>query len=107
MAAAMLWILLVYGLPLQSLREARRLARVELTHLLQTDRPDTVAILDAFDQATERILFSAAGPYFILAAATVFLIAHLVAVKRRLDTAERDIRVLRDVVLGVDGIPLK
>lgn len=104
---ALLWVTLVYGLPLQSLREARRLLRVELTHLLQTDKPDTAAILDAFDRATEQILFSAAGPYFILAVATVFLVAHLVAVKRRLNAAERDIRMLRDVVSGVDGISFK
>ncbi len=100
-------MILAYSLSLQSLRVARQLDREELTRLLQTDKPEAAAIIEAFDQVTERILFSAAGPCFILAAATIFLIAQLVAVKRRLDTAERDIRVLRDVVLGVDGIPLK
>ena len=49
----------------------------------------------------------ASGPYLILAFATMFLIAHLVMVKRRLNVAERNIQMLRDVVLGVDGTSLK
>ncbi len=104
---AMLWFVLVYVLPLHTLRASRQIARVELTHLLQADRPDAPAILDAFDRATEQVLFSAAGPYFILGIATLFVIAHLVAVKRRLHTAERNIQTLRDVILGVDEIPLR
>ena len=104
---ALLWIGIVYGLPLRNLRETRQLARTELTHLLQTDKPDRAAILDAFDRATEQILFSASGPYFILAVATLFLIANLVMLKRRLSVAERNIQVLRDVVLGVEEIPLR
>lgn len=105
--AALLWFVLVYLLPLHTLRESRQIARTELTHLLQTDRPNTPAILDAFDRATEQVLFSAAGPYFILGISTLFVIAHLVGVKRRLNTAERNIQTLRDVVLGVDGVPLR
>ncbi len=105
--AATLWLVLVYGLPLHTLRESRLLARQELIHLLQTERPDTPSILEAFDRATEQVLFSVAGPYFILGIATLFLVAHLVAVKRRLNAAERGIQTLRDVVLGVDGVPLK
>lgn len=105
--AGVLWLLLVYGLPLHTLRESRRIAKEELAHLLQMERPDTPSILDAFDRATEQVLFSAAGPYFILGVATLFLVAHLVAVKRRLHVAERNIQTLRDVVLGVDGFPLR
>ncbi len=103
--AAMVWFVLVYFLPLHTLRKSRLTARTELTHLLQTDKPSTPAILEAFDRATEQVLFSAAGPYFILGIATLFVISHLVAVKRRLNTAERNIQTLRDVVLGVDGVP--
>ncbi len=105
--AAVFWFVLVYLLPLYALRESRRTARMELTQLLQTGRPDTPAALRAFDQATEQVLFSAAGPCFILGIATFFVIAHLVAVKRRLHAAERNIQTLRDVVLGVDGVPLR
>ncbi len=104
---AVLWFVLVYALPLHTLRESRQTARGELTHLLQADRPDTPAILEAFDRATEQVLFSAAGPYFILGVATLFVIAHLVAVKRRLNAAERNIQTLRDAILGVDGISLR
>ena len=107
LVAALLWLTLVYGLPLQTLRESRRIAKDELAHLLQTDRPDTPAILDAFDRATEQVLFSVAAPYFILGLATVFITAHLAATKRRLYAAERNIQTLRDVVLGVDGISLR
>ncbi len=105
--AALLWFVLVYILPLHTLRASRQTARVELTHLLQTDRPDAPAILAAFDRATEQVLFSATAPYFVLGLATLFVIAHLAAVKRRLHAAERDLQTLRVVVLGVDGIPLR
>ena len=105
--AAVCWFLLVYVLPLHTLRESRVTTRTELTHLLQTDKPNTPAILEAFDRATEQVLFSAAGPYFILGMSTLFVIAHLVAVKRRLNAAERDIQTLRGVVPGVDGVPLR
>ncbi len=64
--AALLWFVLVYILPLNTLRASRQTVRIELIHLLQTDRPDMPASLDAFDRATEQVLFSAAGPYFIL-----------------------------------------
>ena len=104
---ALLWVGLVYGLPLHSLREARQISRVELARLIHADKPDPATILDAFDRATERILFSASGPYLILACTTVFLITHLVTVKRRLDAAERNIQMLRDVILGVDGTLLR
>ena len=105
--AALLWLTLVYGLPLQTLRESRRIAKDELARLLQTGKPDTPAVMDAFDRATEQVLFSVAGPYFILGVSMLFLVAHLVTIKRRLDAAERNIRTLRDVVLGVDGVPLR
>ena len=105
LTASALWFVFVYFLPLHTLRESRQVARVELTHLLQTERPDTPSILDAFDRATEQVLFSVAGPYFILGVSTLFLVAHLVALKRRLDVAERRIQTLRDVVLGVDEVP--
>ena len=105
--AALLWLMLVYGLPLLTLRQSRRIARDELAHLLQTGRPDAPTILDAFDRATEQVLFSAAGPYFVLGVSMLFLVAHLVTVKRRLNVAERNIQVLRDVVLGVEGVPLR
>ena len=105
--ATLFWLGMVYGLPLHSLREARQVSRVELARLIHAGKPDPAAILDAFDRATERILFSASGPYLILACATIFLVAHLVAVKRRLDAAERHIQTLRDVILGVDGTPLR
>ncbi len=103
----LLWFVCVYVLPLHTLRESRLTARVELTRLLQADRPNIPATLEAFDRATEQVLFSAAGPYFILGVATLFVIAHLAVVKRRLNAAERDIQVLRDVVRGVDGVPLR
>ena len=105
--AAICWFVLVYVLPLHTLRASRLTARTELTHLLQTDRPNTPAVLEAFDRATEQVLFSAAGPYFILGISTLFVIAHLVAVKRRLNAAERNIQTLRGAVLGVDGVPLR
>ena len=101
-----LWFALVYVLPLHTLRTSRRTTRLELTHLLRIDQADTPAILEVFDRTTEQVLFSAAGPYFILGLATLFLIAQLAILKRRLHAAERDIRCLRDVVLGVDGAPL-
>ena len=100
--AAILWLSMVYGLPLRSLRAARDRERAELTHLLQADKPDTAAVLGAFDYATEEIIFSATGPYLILAVATVFLIAHLVGIKRRLNVAERSIQALQDVARGME-----
>ena len=105
--AGLLWIGVVYGLPLLSLREARQVSRVQLADLIRTRKPDVAAILDAFDHATENVLFAASGPYLILAITSLFIIAHLVGMKRRLDAAERNIQVLRDVALGVDGISLK
>ena len=98
----MLWFVFVYVLPLQALRSSRQAARAELTHLLQTDPPNTPAILEAFDRATEQVLFSAATPYFILGLATLFLTAQLTILKRRLHTAEHNIQYLREVVFGVD-----
>ena len=103
----MLWTIIVYGMPLRALRESRRIARVELTQFLQTDRPDTPAILNAFDRVTEQVLFSVAGPYFILGVVTLFFITHLVVVKRRLHAAERDIQTLRDVIVGGDGVSFR
>ena len=94
--AAMLWLLLVYGLPLQNLREARRRTRDELTQLLQHDKPDAAAILETFDRTHEDILFAASGPYLMLGLATLFLGARLAWVMRRLAAAEREIRALRD-----------
>ena len=107
LTAALLWLTLVYGLPLQTLRESRRIAKDELVHLLQTGKPDTPTVLDAFDRATEQVLFSVAGPYFILGVAMLFVVGHLVALKQRLHAAERNLQTLRDVVLGVDGVPLR
>ena len=100
--AALLWLSMVYGLPLRSLRAARDRERVEVTHLLQADKPDTAAILGAFDYATGEIIFSATGPYLIVAVATVFLIAHLVGIKRRLHVTERSLQALQDVVRRVE-----
>ena len=105
--AGLLWIGVVYGLPLLSLREARQVSRAQLTNLIQTGKPDVAGILDAFDHATENVLFAASGPYLILAMTSLFIIAQLVGAKRRLDAAERNIQVLRDVALGIDGISLK
>ena len=99
--------MLVYVLPLHTLRKSRLTVRMELTHLLQADKPNTPVILEAFDRATEQVLFSAAGPYFILGLSTLFVIAHLVAVKRRLNRAERNIRTLQSVVLGADRVLLR
>ena len=101
-----LWFVFAYVLPLHSLRESRQTIRLELTHLFQTDRPDVPTILEAFDRATEQVLLSASVPYFILGLATLFLIAHLTLVKRRLHLAERNIECLREVMRGVDGMPL-
>ena len=105
--AAMLWLSMVYGLPLRSLHAARDRERVELTHLLQVNKPDTAAVLGAFDHATEEIIFSATGPYLILAIATVFLSAHLVGIKRRLSAAERSIQALQDAFRQVERVTLK
>ena len=105
MLVVMLWFVFVYVLPLQTLRTSRQTIRTELTHLLQTDQPDGPAILGAFDRATEQVLLSAAAPYFVLGLATLFLIAHLTIIKRRLRVAERDIQCLREVVLGLDDPP--
>lgn len=105
--AGLLWIGVVYELPLLSLRDARQISRAQLANLVHTGKPDAAAILDAFDRATENVLFAASGPYLILAITSLFVIAHLVGVKRRLDAAERNIQVLRDIALGVDGISLK
>ena len=102
---AALWYVLVYVLPLGNLRASRQTARLELAHLLQTEQPDVPAVLAAFDRATEQVLFSASGPYFILGLATLLLFAHVALVKRRLRAAERDIQALRSVVLGADGLP--
>ena len=98
----MLWLSMVYGLPLRSLRAARERERTELAHLLQADKPDTAAVLGAFDYATEEIIFSATGPYLILAVATVFLLAHLVGIKRRLNVTERSIRALHEALRRVE-----
>ena len=100
--AALLWLSMVYGLPLRGLRAARDRERAELTHLLRADKPDTAAVLGTFDYATEEIVFSATGPYLILAVATVFLLAHLAGIKRRLHVAERSVRALQDVVRRVE-----
>ena len=94
--AALLWLALVYGLPLKSLRAARARERAELVHSLQADKPDTASIIAAFDYASEEMVFSATGPYLILAVASVFLTAHLVGVQRRLHAAERAIEEWRD-----------
>ena len=107
LTAGAFWLLLIYALPLHTLRESRRIARDELVRLLQTKQPDTPAILDSFDRATEMILFSAVGPYFLLGVATMLLAAHLITLRRKLEAAERNIQVLRDVVLGVDGVSLR
>lgn len=101
-----LWFVTACVLPLKTLRESRHGVRLELTHLLQTNRPDVPAVLETFGRATEQVLLSASGPYFILGLSTLFLIAHLTLVKRRLRLAERNIQTLRDVVFGVNGIPL-
>ena len=100
--AALLWLSMIYGLPLRSLRAARDRERMELTYLLQADKPDTAAVLGAFDHATEEIIFSTTGPYLIVAVATVFLIAHLVGIKRRLNVTERSIQALQDIVRRVE-----
>ena len=100
LVVALLWLSMVYGLPLRSLRAARDRERAEVIHLLQANKPDTRAILGAFDHATEQIVFSATGAYLILAVATVLLIAHLVRIKRRLNALERSIRALQDVARG-------
>ena len=49
-------------------------------------------------------LNSATGPSLILAAATVFVIAHPVGFKRRLDVAERAIQALRKDAPSVEGV---
>ena len=99
----MLWFVFVYVLPLETLRTSRQTVRAELTHLLQTDRLNVPAVLGTFDRETEQVLLSAAAPYFILGLATLFLIAHLTLLKRRLNASERSIQCLREVVLGLDG----
>lgn len=104
---ALLWLTLIGGLSLQILRAPRPVARDGLTALPRTDPPDIPAIPDAFDRATEQTLFTVAGLCFLLGTAVLFLVAHLVTVKRRLSAAERNIQTLRDVLLGVDGVSLR
>ena len=107
LVAALLWLMLVYGLSLQALRESHRIAKDDLAHLLQTVKPDVPEVLDTFDHATEQILFSVLAPHLVLTLSAFFFVAHLAAVKRRLNAAECSIRALRDVVLGVNGVPLR
>ena len=104
--AAALWFALICVVPLRTLRASRQTARAELAQLLQTERPDASAVLAAFDRATEQVLFSAAGPCFVLGLATLLLIAHAAAVQRRLNAAECDLRTLRDILPGADRVSL-
>ena len=106
--AVLLWLFLVCGLPLQTLLESHRLAKDTLIHRLQTDHPpDAFAILDAFDRIGEQTVLWVAWLAFLLGGTTLFVVAHLVSIKRRLDVAERNVEVLSDVVFGIDGVPLR
>ncbi len=107
LVAILLWITLIYGSSVHALRGSHRIAKDDLVHLLQTAKPEVPGILDAFDRATEHILFSVLAPQMILTVSVFFFIAHLVSVKRRLNAAERNIQILRDVVSGIDGVPLR
>ena len=94
--AGPLWLAMVQGLPLRSPRAPRARA----AHPLPTDKPGAASVLAAFDHAAEGIVFPATGPYLILAAAAIVLIAQPVEIKRRLDVAEHAVQGLCDDVPG-------
>ncbi len=106
--AALLWVALVCVLPPQTLLDSRRLAREALAHQLQADhRPDTPVILDAFNRVTEQTVLSVAWPSFVLGMTTLLTAAYGIGIQRRLDAAERNVEVLRDVIFGIDGVSLR
>ena len=107
LVAALLWLTFVYGLSLQALRESHRIAKDDLARLLQTAKPEVPEVLDAFDHATEQILFSVLAPHLVLTLSAFFFVAHLAAAERRLKVVECSLRALRDVVIGVEGVPLR
>ena len=103
LAATLLWLTVVYGLSLQGLRGSHRIAEEALIRLLQTAKPDVPRVLNTFDRTTEQILFSMLAPQLVLTGAAFFFVAHLAALKQRLNAAERDIQVMRDMVPSVNG----
>ena len=100
--SVLIGVVLVYCLHSYKLRETRRISRAELLRVLPAEKPGTADILAAFDRSTEDIFFAAAGPYFILTVAVVFLTGQLLGVKRRLDKTERLLHARRGPAFGMD-----
>ncbi len=103
---AIFWLAFACGSQRYQLREAIHQSHQNLQQLLGADQPDRAGVIAAFERAN-RNLDAASGPYLILWVGMLFLLVHLVAVKRRLAAAERTLQALRDVVLGVDGVSLR
>ena len=99
---AILWLTFACALPLHQLREARRQVHQDLLHTLVTDKPDTGALIAAFDRSNQKLDAAVSGPCLILAFTIIFLVNQMLKLKRRYNALAHDFSKLDQPLSDAD-----
>ena len=90
---AALWITFACALPLQTAREARRQAHLQLTQVLAENKPDAAHVTAAFDRSVQDVTTASTAPCLGLAICVLLLIHQLLKLRGRYHALERDLRI--------------
>ena len=92
-ATAAVWIAFACVLPLQTAREARRQAHLQLTQVLAENKLDAAHVTAAFDRSVQDVTTASTAPCLGLAICVLLLIHQLLKLRRRYNALERDLRI--------------